>query len=178
MRKPDKLTVCAYCGRPVAKWTYQLKSHPRHFCNNQCKGKWMSLNLIAEKSANWKGGRYSTIAKVLCNSRYRRIRKTLLKLDNYKCVLCSSTDNLQAHHIIEKGVNPALIWDLTNMVTLCRKCHFSIRGREKSFMGLFNDIVEKRSNSVEPKADAKAIPSQTSKEEVCRDYMDAPKGMI
>jgi hypothetical protein len=158
MTKPNTLTVCAYCGQPVMKHRYMIAQHPRNFCNNQCKGKWMSLHLIADKAANWKGGTYSTIANQLCNSRYRRIRKNVLFLDSNECVMCKSTVKLESHHIIEKGKNPALIWDVTNMVTLCKKCHGSIRAKEESFVGIFNDIVEKRVKSVNPKAKAMAIP--------------------
>ena len=149
--QPKVLTICAYCSQPIEKWRYQFKAHPRHFCSNKCKGKWMSLHLIAAKSANWKGGSYSTIANTLCNSRYRRIRKTVLHLDGNECVMCSLDHRLESHHIIEKGKNPALIWDVTNMITLCKKCHCSIRGREEEFVGFFDGIVAKRMNSEKPR---------------------------
>ena len=144
------LVACSYCSKPIALWPYRLKESKVHFCNNRCKGKWQSLHLIAEKSANWKGGSYSTIANTLCNTRYRRIRKTVVARDNV-CQLCGGIERLEVHHIIEKGKNPALIYDVTNMITLCKKCHCCIRGKEEDYIGYFNDIVEKRANSVEPR---------------------------
>jgi len=140
------LTTCAYCSQPVEKWAYQIKGHPRNFCGNACKGKWMTLHRIADKSANWKGGSYSTIANTLCNSRYRRIRAMVVALDK-NCQLCGSTHRLEVHHIIEKGKNPALIYDITNMITLCKKCHCGIRGKEEYYVGLFDGIIENRMNS-------------------------------
>lgn len=144
------LTMCAYCSKPISKWAYQYKKHPRHFCSNVCKGKWMSLHLTADKSANWKGGYYSTVANILTNSRYRRIRALVITLDK-GCQLCKSNERLEVHHIIEKGKNPALILDITNMITLCKKCHCSIRGHEEDYVGYFDEIVAKRPNSVEPR---------------------------
>jgi len=144
------LTTCAYCNQPVEKWAYQVKKHPRNFCSNACKGKWMTLHLIADKSANWKGGSYSTIANTLCNSRYRRIRAVVVALDK-NCQLCGSSHKLEVHHIIEKGKNAALIYDITNMITLCKKCHCGIRGKEEDYVGLFDGIVANRMNSGKPR---------------------------
>jgi len=144
-------TKCAYCNTLLTRWAFEIKRSPRHFCGNKCKGKWMSLHLIADKSSNWKGGSYSTIARTLCNSRYRRIRQSVLALDGYKCQLCPSTERLEVHHIIEKGKNPALIYDITNMITLCKKCHCGIWGKEESYIGFFDGIVANRANSGKPR---------------------------
>ena len=183
LKKGTILTACAYCSQPVAKWPFQLKAHPRHFCGNVCKGKWMTLHLIADKSANWKGGEYSTIANILCNSRYRRIRALAIAIDG-GCKLCGSVQRLEVHHIIEKGKNAALIYDITNMITLCKPCHWGIRGNEEDYVGLFDGIVAKRPNSVEPKALAeKQKPWQyRAKQEeilgVCREHGASSKEMI
>lgn len=144
-------TKCAYCDKPLTKWAFEIKRSPRHFCGNRCKGKWMSLYLIADKSSNWKGGSYSTIAHTLSNSRYRRIRKSVLVLDGYKCKLCGGNAKLIIHHIIEKGKNPALIFDTTNMITLCEKCHWDIRGKEEDYIKFFGGIVANRANSGKPR---------------------------
>jgi len=160
MTQRKNLTTCGYCNAPVLKHKYEIEQHPRNFCGNKCKGKWMSLHLIADKAANWKGGSYSTIANTLCNSRFRRVRKQVLALDGFKCVLCGSVIKLESHHIIEKGKNPALIWDVINMVTLCKKCHCSIRGREEDYVGIFDAIVEKRANSENSLPKGETTPNQ------------------
>ena len=144
------LVSCSYCQIPVKAWRYQLRLSKNIFCSRKCFGKFNSIHKIAEKSCNWKGGYYSTIANTLCNSRYRRIREIVLVLDNSQCQLCSSSMKLEVHHIVEKGKNQALIFDINNMITLCKKCHCSIYGREEAYYGIFGDIVANRMNSGNP----------------------------
>lgn len=43
--------------------------------------------------------------------------------DHYTCQRCGSTEDVEAHHIIPYAGNLALRYDLTNGITLCRKCH-------------------------------------------------------
>lgn len=33
---------CFYCGKPLKRERFELKEHPRHFCSNEHRGKWMS----------------------------------------------------------------------------------------------------------------------------------------
>jgi len=40
-----------------------------------------------------------------------------------KCDICSSTDNLTAHHLWDKKNHPSLIYQDENGVCLCTKCH-------------------------------------------------------
>lgn len=52
---------------------------------------------------------------------FERIRRKILKRDNYKCVECGSDEKLNVHHIIQRskgGDNSE-----SNLVTLCLKCH-------------------------------------------------------
>ena len=54
-------------------------------------------------------------------SRNNHLAKLTLQRDNYYCQKCSSTEDLQAHHIIPimyGGIN-----HLSNMITLCSNCH-------------------------------------------------------
>jgi endogenous inhibitor of DNA gyrase (YacG/DUF329 family) len=181
-RKPGKkmffLVSCAYCQQPIYKWNYQIKKDRRHFCNAQCLGKWNSIYRIGDNSANWKGGVNYLAHKILTNARYLKIRKQVLTRDGLVCALCQSNIRLEVHHIIEKTKNLILAFDQNNMITLCRKCHIKITGNEENYIGYFNDIVEKRTNSEKPLHNCEVTPSQPEKSEVCRDYVFAPKGMI
>lgn len=45
------------------------------------------------------------------------------KRDNNECIVCGSSKNLQAHHLLEKHCYPQFENDINNGVTLCRNCH-------------------------------------------------------
>jgi len=45
-----------------------------------------------------------------------------------KCLSCGREDTLQAAHLISKGSNPALRWDILNGVLLCNGCHRALDG--------------------------------------------------
>lgn len=50
-------------------------------------------------------------------SRYIRAR------DDYRCVICSNSSSIQAHHIIRRVVYLAGQFQLGNGISLCRRCH-------------------------------------------------------
>jgi 5-methylcytosine-specific restriction endonuclease McrA len=60
------------------------------------------------------------------NQRFGGNRLKALERDNYTCVLCGSTENIQVHHIDENGRNKPKEEqnnDLSNLTTLCGSCH-------------------------------------------------------
>lgn len=150
-KKMMVMVSCSYCQQPIERWNYQIKKHEFSFCSPKCQGKWNAIHRLAEKSSNWKGGEYATIARQLSNNKWCKIRSQILELDDRKCALCSSDIKLEVHHIIEKGKNPALIYDMMNLITLCKKCHCRIRGIESDYVGLFSDIAENRVNCGKPR---------------------------
>ena len=55
-----------------------------------------------------------------------------------KCLLCGSSDNLQAHHAIVRRGSKSTRWILENGITLCVGCHiYKLHGRQQD--GLFID---------------------------------------
>jgi len=57
---------------------------------------------------------------------------------------CDYTDKyIEAHHIKRVADYPELVLDNKNGITLCRKCHKSIKNKEKDFELLFYSILEK-----------------------------------
>lgn len=46
-----------------------------------------------------------------------------------KCIICGSTDRLEAHHIIYKKYKPQLSLNVTNGITLCKKHHDETHGK-------------------------------------------------
>lgn len=56
-------------------------------------------------------------------------RESVLKRDNYRCIWCAATENLEADHIKPKAAFPHLIYDIANGRTLCKVCHRRRHGR-------------------------------------------------
>ena len=127
MKEKTPNTFCGFCGNKIFKWNYQLKSHPIHFCNNICKGKWMSQNIIGETSYNWNGGSWNNKVQTLAHTSYRTWRKNLLK--DAQCIICSSKEKLELHHIQSKITSPELLKSESNVCPICSKCHDSLHSK-------------------------------------------------
>ena len=56
-------------------------------------------------------------------SQYRNWRKEVLKRDRYKCTICNSSKDLEAHHIKEFSKYRNLRFKVSNGLTLCKRCH-------------------------------------------------------
>lgn len=50
-------------------------------------------------------------------------RESVLIRDEYRCVDCGSTENLEADHIKPRKLYPDLKYDVSNGRTLCHDCH-------------------------------------------------------
>lgn len=55
---------------------------------------------------------------------YRKFRKRVLKRDEYTCQNCGCKRNLQVHHILPYAFYPSERINLSNGITLCKKCHY------------------------------------------------------
>ena len=68
----------------------------------------------------------------------------VLKRDRYECQVCYSSLNLQVHHIIPVNINPNLVDDVKNLITLCTECHLYIgyKGQWKEFNDKSIDILK------------------------------------
>ena len=54
----------------------------------------------------------------------------VIKKRDKKCVICGSTDRLNAHHLIHKKTNPELSLNINNGVTLCELHHYEVHGKK------------------------------------------------
>jgi len=81
---------------------------------------------------------------------YKSWRKQVFQRDGYSCKACGKPSNgdIQAHHIQPLEFSPELIFDVANGITLCRKCHRSIKGKEIQFVEMFSELVSDSSHSV------------------------------
>lgn len=76
---------------------------------------------------NWKGGVTSNNQKERNSSMYSDWRKAVFERDNFTCQLCGARGvRLNAHHILPWAKNIAERYQLSNGITLCKKCHSSV----------------------------------------------------
>lgn len=47
------------------------------------------------------------------------------------CVICGSTEDIEAHHIIPVSHSARFAYRFTNGITLCRKCHYLVHHKEE-----------------------------------------------
>lgn len=75
---------------------------------------------------------------------YKQFRIDVLKRDNFKCRMpsCNSTKNLNVHHINPWSKAASLRYDISNGITLCKKCHIFIHGQEHHYSKLFREIID------------------------------------
>jgi len=121
--------------------------------NNHNFGKHFSLehkrkigeNQRGEKNHSWKGGITSLKERIRDSYRYVDWRKSIFKRDNYKCKVCDINGKLEVHHIIrmpiilqkhniktvEDSEKCDVLWDISNGISLCRKCHINIHKKYK-----------------------------------------------
>lgn len=73
---------------------------------------------------------------------YKKFRKMVRLRD--KCCRwpnCGKKVRLQVHHILEWAKYPALRYVIANGITLCKKHHQAIRGKESSYANMFISIL-------------------------------------
>lgn len=71
---------------------------------------------------------------------YKFFKKDIYKRDNYTCQLCSSKApfvRITIHHIKVWKDNHKLRYDPHNCITLCQRCHASVKGKEEEYEVMF-----------------------------------------
>ena len=111
-RKNGVHIKCKKCGNKSYKQKSQLMKSENLFCSKNCSVLWKNRNTYGKDHPNWKGGEYS----------YKNIIKK--KGVNRLCLLCAfdSQDVLIVHHIDRNRKNNSI----SNLVWLCRNCHFLV----------------------------------------------------
>lgn len=66
-------------------------------------------------------------------------RASVYYRDNYKCKICDSTENLDPHHITDRGEMPNGGYVIENGITLCDKHHLIAEKWHSSFHTQWED---------------------------------------
>lgn len=129
------IRLCSYCSKSIELKPNQIKNRNKNFCNRKC---W-ALGTRGDGSPVYKGEKAVSRLRnrVAELPEYKEWHATILKRDNYKCVICSSKKNLEVDHIKrflfianehdiitpEDARNCKELWDISNGQTVCRVCH-------------------------------------------------------
>ena len=135
------------------------------YINSPQARKKISESKKGEKSHFWKGGVAELNDRIRHNPKNKEWRFKVYKRDNFTCQLCGKKAKwdkkrkeefkLNAHHIKKfsviikenniKSIDDAIackeLWDINKGITLCKKCHYKIRGKEQKYASLFQKIV-------------------------------------
>lgn len=75
--------------------------------------------------------------KAISNKRWRVLRKLIIQRDNGICQRCLAmkgifnSEQLQVHHIKPRNKYPQLIYEESNLITLCKTCNLELGVQEK-----------------------------------------------
>lgn len=131
--------TCFNCNKKFIRWKSQVQVYNKNFCNRKCNFEYIKKYKIREKenNSNWKGG----ISFKKYPKDFFKIRKNILKRDNYKCFLCGNIA-IDVHHI-EYDKNKNNYW---NLISLCRSCHMKTNGKRKYWKNILIDLVYQHIN--------------------------------
>ncbi len=82
----------------------------------------MRISQAREKNPAWKGGVSNTNLRWRSGGEYKRWMRAVKKRDG-KCLVCGSTNNLEAHHIKSFNEYPELRFVVKNGFTMCYEHH-------------------------------------------------------
>jgi 5-methylcytosine-specific restriction endonuclease McrA len=99
------LRLCAHCGRH-----YEVSTGVRSRCGD--RGRAYDRALSKQKRAR----------RARSSLKWQKVRALASQRDGDRCLRCGSTTELQVHHIVSLA-NGGPEFDLTNLETVCSRCH-------------------------------------------------------
>ncbi len=101
---------------------------------------------LGNKNSNWKGGISPEYYRIKGSAAWRNLRSRIFQRDKGICCVCHrNPKKWHMHHLIHWDLARELIFDETNVVTMCPSCHHRTHRK-----GLRVGEYEKRVNSGEP----------------------------
>jgi len=145
---------CIVCGKEFTINKSQQEEGRGRYCSHKCA----DMANRGENHHAWKGGVSPVTEKIRKSDKYINWRDSIFARDEYKCRICGSNHNINAHHIIKfssileenniKSYDDALLceklWDISNGITYCEKCHNILHGnvdKESSELYLMDNNI-------------------------------------
>ncbi len=131
--KKRVISTCSYCNKSLEVVQSKFFISNRHFCNVACFHNYLVKH------------RVETV-NITDSAQYKEWRKSVYRRDGYRCKMpgCNSNSrDIAAHHIYPKNQFPDKQFEITNGITLCRKCHEKTYGKESQFIEMLVRVVQK-----------------------------------
>ena len=134
----------------LSNLTHRLKKG--HSLRNTGRTHFKKGQTAGQNNSNWKGGVTPLVKKIRNSESMKLWRHAVFERDNYTCKWCGKNNGcgktiiLNAHHIkefseilytnkistFEEALQCEELWDVSNGITLCKKCHGgTINGRKR-----------------------------------------------
>ena len=118
-KKTGNKIECIVCGKIVYRTKSRLENSK--FCSVTCRDVYLREN--ANRNQFWRD-----------YPEYKEWRKLVYARDSWKCKICGSKKNINAHHIYAGADNNKLRFDIGNGITLCEKHHIQLHKYTSSFI--------------------------------------------
>lgn len=125
---------CLVCENVFWRQPSVIKKGQCKFCSKECYQKWQKGRTKSDrwkelrKKNNLKKAKFLTKRRlskfIRSTNKYKEWRKSVFERDNYTCQDCKKRGvYLEAHHIKPFAIYEDLRFEITNGLTLCKKCH-------------------------------------------------------
>jgi 5-methylcytosine-specific restriction endonuclease McrA len=120
------LSCCRHCRNFFRRPKSKLDRAKNTYCSVTCK----NLDMRGPNHPSWKEGASirSFSDWVVKQAPYGKWRKAVMERDGYKCTITGSVDNLEAHHILPKGLDmsPENVFNVNNGITVDKRVHLRV----------------------------------------------------
>lgn len=135
---------CEACGSVVIDKPYRR----RRTCSKECRGA-----LRGKTHWNYRDGGVAHHQRERMWAECKEWRLAVLRRDRRKCLACSSTKRLVAHHLDGWAKHPELRFDVDNGATMCHDCHWQFHrdtSHRHATKAMFNAWLEGRKRHPSP----------------------------
>ena len=118
------LIKCEECGESVLKIPYLLTRNKHQYCSVECRIRGQSKVMSGIKNPNYNPNLTSEDRKKRMQVLgYTHFKNSVLRRDDFKCVICESDKSIVVHHLNSYHWDKNNRLNPNNAVVLCYDCH-------------------------------------------------------